>query len=262
MKNNVPSASNDATSPGPSSVTRIVSIPDTRSAPCEPATNWLDRDPIVCYQIHYCMSEPKIGRALGASLHQAISEILPTRVEFYESWLTTDRLRDGELGRARVTAVISFLRQEVAAYDAVMDRAARYTADWTLDTLPALEHTLLRGMPRSLRVRAVLWVGARFIRGLHADGRLRWTLRRDAAVATIDRSLFCDIRAHTAGPSCGFYGALLARCLESFGIPCRAAPTRCCGTGDDVCEFVIQTAGAAGSVDALPPTAESGPSVL
>ncbi len=37
------------------------------------------------------MSEPKIGRVLAAGLHQAINELMPTRVEFYESWLTAAR---------------------------------------------------------------------------------------------------------------------------------------------------------------------------
>ena len=58
------------------------------------------------------MSESKIGRVLAASLHQSINELLPARVEFYESWLTAVRIRRGEMGRARVAAVISFLRQE------------------------------------------------------------------------------------------------------------------------------------------------------
>ena len=33
------------------------------------------------------MSESRIGRVLVASLHQAIADLLPTRLEFYENWL-------------------------------------------------------------------------------------------------------------------------------------------------------------------------------
>ena len=33
------------------------------------------------------VSEPRIGRVLVASLHQAIADLLPTRLEFYENWL-------------------------------------------------------------------------------------------------------------------------------------------------------------------------------
>ena len=78
------------------------------------------------------MSEAKIGRVLASSLYQAIDELMPTRVEFYESWLTAGRIQQGELGRARVAAVLSFLRQEGAMYDAVVRRAGRYTVDWII----------------------------------------------------------------------------------------------------------------------------------
>ena len=105
------------------------------------------------------MSEPKIGMVLAASLHQAIDDLMPTRVEFYESWLTAARIRQGELGRGRIAAVISFLRQEGAKYDAVVDRAGRYVADWTVDALPVVERTLLRRLPRPIRVRVVLRLG-------------------------------------------------------------------------------------------------------
>ena len=136
------------------------------------------------------MSEPKIGRVLAASLHQAINELMPTRVEFYESWLTAGRIRKGELGRARTTAVISFLRQEGADYEAVVGRAGRYTADWTVDSLPVIERALVRRLPRAIRIRVVLRIAVRMIRGLHDDGRLRTVVRRGTAVVSIGGSLF------------------------------------------------------------------------
>ena len=42
-----------------------------------------------------CMSEPRIGRVLVASLHQAIADVLPSRLEFYENWLSNAGLREG-----------------------------------------------------------------------------------------------------------------------------------------------------------------------
>ena len=187
------------------------------------------------------MSEPKIGRVLASSLHQAINELIPTRVEFYESWLTAGRIRQGELGRARINAVVSFLRQEGAAYDAVMGRAGRYTASWTLDAQSVVERALLRRLPRPIRVRAVLRMGVRLIRSLHGDVWLQTTVRRGTAVVSIEGSLFCDVRAPAGAPLCRFYGAVLEGCLESFGIPCSAQLSRCRGTGDAVCELVIET---------------------
>ena len=198
------------------------------------------------------MSEPKIGRVLAASLHQAIDEVIPTRVEFYESWLTAGRIREGELGRARTNAVISFLRQEGAEYDAVVDRAGRYAADWTVGALPAIERALLRRLPRPIRVRVVLRMAARMIRGLHDDARLRAVVRRGTAVVRVGGSLFCDVRERSGAPLCGFYSAVLERCLESVGMSARAQLSRCRATGDTTCEIIIHIAGRDTGHDDLP----------
>ena len=70
------------------------------------------------------MSEPRIGRVLVASLHQAIADVLPERLEFYENWLSSSGLREGTIGLAPLSAVLSFLRGEGAAlYDQVTRRA-------------------------------------------------------------------------------------------------------------------------------------------
>ena len=186
------------------------------------------------------MAELKIGRAIGAALHQAISEILPARVEFYEGWLTLDSIREGTLSRAKVGAVISFLRQEPSGYNEVVSRAGHHTAVWSLDALPSFRARLLCQMPLSFRAWAGLQRGARLIRALHSDGRLRWTRRRGCVAVTIEGSLFCQVRVHSSAPLCRFYSALLERCLESFEVPCSIESTRCRGVGHEVCEFSIQ----------------------
>ena len=71
------------------------------------------------------MSEARIGRVLVASLHQAIADILPTRLEFYENWLNVSGLREGTIGLAPLSAVLSFLRTEGEAYDLITARAGR-----------------------------------------------------------------------------------------------------------------------------------------
>jgi predicted hydrocarbon binding protein len=199
------------------------------------------------------MSEPKIGRVLASSLHQAITELMPTRLEFYESWLTPGRIRQGELGRARVTAVISFLRQEGADYDAVVRRAGRYAADWTVHTLPAVEHGVIRRLPRPLRIRAILRAARRLIRHLHADSQLDSVVRRGTAVVEIEGSLFCDVCERASAPLCGFYAALLDRYFEFFELPCAAVVARCRGTGDASCELILDTTVAPVSHDADTP---------
>ena len=148
------------------------------------------------------MSEQKIGRVLAASLHQSISELIPTRVEFYENWLTAVRIRQGDLGRARFAAVVSFLRQEGAEYDAIVGRAGRYTADLTVDALPVVERAVLRRLPHPIRVRVVLRLAARMVRGLHDD-------------------------------------AVRARSLGAFGMSARVQLSRCRATGDGACELII-----------------------
>jgi hypothetical protein len=57
------------------------------------------------------MRDAGIGRVLVASLHEAISDVLPTRLGFYENWLNAEGLRGGTIGLAAVNAVLSFLRQ-------------------------------------------------------------------------------------------------------------------------------------------------------
>src|ERR1700687_401254 len=69
------------------------------------------------------MREAGIGRVLVASLHQAIADILPTRLGFYESWLSSKGMREGTIGLAPTYAVLSFLRQEGDAYQIITARA-------------------------------------------------------------------------------------------------------------------------------------------
>ena len=63
------------------------------------------------------MTDAGVGRLLVASLHQGIQDVLPTRLDFYESWLNPAGLRDGRIGLAPMAAVLSFLRQEGEPYD-------------------------------------------------------------------------------------------------------------------------------------------------
>ena len=40
------------------------------------------------------MNRVGVGRLLIASLHQGISDLIPTRLEFYENWLHASGMRD------------------------------------------------------------------------------------------------------------------------------------------------------------------------
>src|SRR5919197_4074843 len=100
------------------------------------------------------MSEPRIGRVLVASLHQAIADLLPTRLEFYENWLNVSGLREGTIGLAPLSAVLSFLRSEGEAYNLITARAGEYAAEWTVSSMPALERRIIRALPLTWRARA------------------------------------------------------------------------------------------------------------
>ncbi len=97
--------------------------------------------------------DPRIGRVLVASLHQAIADVLPDRLEFYENWLTVPGLREGTIGLAPLSAVLSFLRLEGEAYNRTTARAGEYAADWTVSSMSALERRLISALPTGLRAR-------------------------------------------------------------------------------------------------------------
>src|SRR5262249_46375421 len=73
--------------------------------------------------ISLTMSEGGVGRVLVASLHQGISDIIPTRLSFYENWLNSEGFREGTIGLAPLYAVLSFLRQEGDVYQLITTRA-------------------------------------------------------------------------------------------------------------------------------------------
>jgi hypothetical protein len=82
------------------------------------------------------MNRVGVGRVLIASLHQGISDLIPTRLEFYENWLHATGMRDGKIRDcAPLAAVLSFLRQEGEFYELVTARAGQYAAQWSFDNL-------------------------------------------------------------------------------------------------------------------------------
>jgi hypothetical protein len=175
------------------------------------------------------MSEPRIGRVLVASLHQAIADLLPTRLEFYENWLSTSGLRDGTIGLAPLSAVLSFLRSEGEAYTIITHRAGEYAGDWTVDSLSAFERLHL-ALPVALRTRAALKTARRLVRLTYPGSRAVTRLRRGLVTVDLRGSLFCEVREASVLPLCGFYAAAIARILERYTLPtavrvdaCRAA---------------------------------------
>jgi bacteriochlorophyll 4-vinyl reductase len=177
------------------------------------------------------MSEPRIGRFLVASLHQAIAELLPDRLEFYENWLSVAGLREGTIGLAPLHAVLSFLRGEGEVYAQVVSKAGEYAAEWTVNGLPGLERRLLRTLPLRLRTRAAFRTARNLVRTTYPGSRAIVTIHKEMASVDLRGSLFCEVRAASVQPLCGFYAAAIARVLHMFAVPADARVETCRAAG-------------------------------
>lgn len=173
------------------------------------------------------MSEPRIGRVLVASLHQAIADLLPARLEFYENWLNLSGLREGTIGLAPLLAVLSFLRIEGPAYAPIMARAGEYAGDWTVNTLTPLERRIIRRLPASLRARAALRVARMLVRSTYPGSRAIVRLKRGTASIDLRGSLFCEVRETSPLPLCGFYASAIGRVMRLCDIRADATVTQC-----------------------------------
>lgn len=177
------------------------------------------------------MSEARIGRVLVASLHQAIADLLPTRLEFYENWLNVSGLREGTIGLAPLFAVLSFLRSEGEAYHLITERAGEYAAAWTYDNVPALEKRVVQALPMGLRVRAALRTARALIKATYPGSRAITRMRRGSVAIDLRGSLFCEVREVSVGPLCGFYVTAIARLFRLFEVPADARVTECRAAG-------------------------------
>lgn len=177
------------------------------------------------------MSEPRIGRVLVASLHQAIADLLPTRLEFYENWLNVSGLREGTIGLAPLSAVLSFLRSEGDAYDLITARAGEYAADWTVNNLSGWERRMILALPTGLRARAGFRIARGLVRATYPGSRAIVKLKRGTAAIDLRGSLFCEVRETTILPLCGFYAAAIGRLMHLFAVKADARVSECRAAG-------------------------------
>lgn len=177
------------------------------------------------------MSDVRIGRVLVASLHQSIADLLPTRLEFYENWLNVSGLREGTIGLAPLSAVLSFLRSEGETYSLISARAGEYAAEWTMNGLPAFERRLIRVLPARLRLRAAMRVARRLVRATYPGSRAIVRIKRGTASVDLRGSLFCEVRETSVLPLCGFYAAAITRVLQLCAIAAEARVSECRAAG-------------------------------
>ena len=185
------------------------------------------------------MRDAGIGRVLAASLHQAISDVLPTRIGFYENWLNAEGLRGGTIGLGAVNAVLSFLRQEGAPYRAITARAGEYSAEWTVETMSSFHKSILNAAPAWLRTRLILRLGRRLVTDCFQGTRASVKVRNGTARISVRDSIFCSVRDRVGDPLCGFYAAMYTRLFSLFNLPMTATVVACRATGENVCALNI-----------------------
>ncbi len=176
---------------------------------------------------------------LVASLHQAISERLPMRIEFYESWVNSRGMRSRRVTLGAMRAVFSFLRQEDDAYDEVMTRAGELTAQWTIDGLTPIRRAWLRRLPWRFRVRAAGRLARRIAVDTWRETRasMRWKGGRGTFV--LQPSLFCDVRTASATALCPYYAAVARGLAQALDVDVDVAVVQCQACGDGHCAVTV-----------------------
>ena len=188
-----------------------------------------------------------MGRLLVASLHQGIADVLPGRLEFYESWLSPAGLRHGRIGLAPLAAVLSFLRQEGEPYHLIAARAGEYTAEWTVAHLPAVRRMMIRAAPPGIRLRLVMRVARTMVRDTYRGSRVLVRRRRAAVAVEIRGSVFCEVRDPAVRPLCEFYASALRRLMALFSLDADVGtgPCRATGAGQCLMSVIVRTGVAA-----------------
>ncbi len=189
------------------------------------------------------MRDAGVGRVLVASLHQGIADVLPARLNFYESWLDAEGLREGTIGLAPLYAVLSFLRQEGDAYAKITTSAGEYAAEWTVESMGQFERSLLKRAPDALRPRLILRLADRLVQSSYRQGRLLFKLRKGVATLDLKASVFCDVREPVAHALCRFYSAAFARLFALFDVPATIQVNSCRATGGAGCTMTVRIAG-------------------
>lgn len=165
------------------------------------------------------MVDAGIGRLLISSLHQGIADVSPSRLEFYEEWLSPKGMRDGRIGLAPLGAVLSFVhREEAPANDEIVARAGRYAADWTYADLMALRRWLIHKMPTTMRARAALGLERRLVLATVRQSRVKTRLDGVDGEVDIQSALFDQLRDPASIPMRAFYAAALSRLLAHCAV--------------------------------------------
>jgi hypothetical protein len=179
-----------------------------------------------------------VGRVLLASLHQAIAEVLPARLDVYEHWLSSAP-DESAIAVESFAAMLACLHQEGEASDLIVTSAGRHAAVRSFHQMPAMRRAWLRALPRRLRAGKVVRLAARMLPALHPDTRIDMTRRGGTVFFNIDGSPFCAPDRSGAHPSCGFYAEALATYLQLFDLRAAVRVSRCRASGSRSCLLMV-----------------------
>ncbi len=155
-------------------------------------------------------------------------------------------LREGTIGLAPLTAVLSFLRTEGHAYGLITQRAGEYAAAWTFEDVPAFERRLVRALPSGLRTRAALRTARSLVRATYPSSRAITRVKKGVVIVDLRGSLFCEVRETSVEPLCGFYASAIAGVLKLFDVTADARVSECRAAGASrACQLSVTLSGRA-----------------
>jgi hypothetical protein len=172
------------------------------------------------------MVDAGIGRLLISSLHQGIADVTPSRLEFYENWLSPTGMRDGRIGLAPLGAVLSFVhREESPTNDQIVASAGRYAADWTYEEISGLRRWYIHHLPTRLRARAALRLGRRLVFATVRQSKMKTRFTGANAAVDIRSALLDQLRDPAPVPMRAFYASALRRLLAHCAVDAEVGVT-------------------------------------
>ncbi len=165
------------------------------------------------------MIDAGIGRLLIASLHQGIADVAPTRLDFYENWLSPTGMREGRMGLAPLGAVLSFLHREETPDDRRIPAAAgACAASWALADVSPFRLRAIGRLPLGWRTRATLGLARDMVCETITESTVKTRVRRGTAEIVIASPLFEYLREPAFVPMRRYYGALYGEVLRAGGL--------------------------------------------
>jgi hypothetical protein len=172
------------------------------------------------------MVDAGIGRLLISSLHQGIADVSPSRLEFYEGWLTPTGMRDGRIGLAPLGAVLSFLhREEPPANQQIVSRAGRHAADWTFEDVSSIRRWYIRRLPTALRTRAALGLSRKLVFATVRQSKMKTQFHGTSGAVDINSALFDQLRDPATIPMRAFYASAVERLMAHCALDAEVVVT-------------------------------------